>query len=94
MVDNVIISEHTNLLKWTGGFVTVATEFLDLEYGDMFCLIEYDISFGMKIPLILYEGRYYNCVDLECGELDYIPKDKKVSVYTQLCIKNKKYRKA
>lgn len=92
MIDNVIISEHTNLLKRTEGFV--AKEFLDLEYGDMFCIVDCDISFGMKIPLISHAGRFYNCVDLECGELDYIPEYEQVSVYTQLCIKNKKYREA
>lgn len=90
MTDNVIISEHTNLLKRTEGFVE--KEFLDLGYGDMFCIVDYDISFGMKTPLIVGLGVCYNCVDLECGELDYIPEHEKVNVYTQLCIKNKKYR--
>lgn len=94
MTDNVIISEYTNLLKRTEGFVVVTKEFLDLEYGDMFCFVGYDISFGMKIPLIVRLGGCYNCVDLECGELDYIPEHEQVSVYTQLCIKNKKYREA
>ena len=88
MIDNVIISEHTNLLKRTEGFV--AKEFLDLEYGDMFCFVDYDVPFGMKISLIVGLGCCYNCVDLECGELDYIPEHEKVNVYTQLCIKNKK----
>lgn len=92
MIDNVIMSEHTNLLKRTEGFVT--KEFLDLEHGDMFCFVDYDISFGMKIFLTFHEGRWYNCVDLECGELDYVPEHEKVSVYTQLCIKNKKYGEA
>ena len=92
MTDNRLILEYTKLLQRAGGFVAVEKEFLDLEYGDMFRLVDYDISFGMKVPLTFHEGRYYNCVDLECGELDYVPEDKYVGVYTQLCIKNKKYR--
>lgn len=89
MLDNVIISEYTNLLKQTEDFVT--KEFSDFEYGDMFCIVDYDISFGMKIPLIVRQGGCYNCVDLECGKLAYIIEDEKVIIYTQLCIKNKKY---
>lgn len=89
MTENVIISEHTNLLKQTEAFV--AKEFLDLEYGDMFCLEKYDVSFGMKIPLTFLEGRYYNCIDLEYGEFGYIPEYENVFIYTQLCIKTNKY---
>lgn len=91
MTDNRLISEHTKLLKRTAGFVAVEKEFLDLEYGDMFRLVDYDISFGMKIPLTFHEGRYYNCVDLEYGELGYIPEHESVCIYTQLCIKTDKY---
>lgn len=91
MTNNKLISEYTKLLKRTAGFVAVTKEFLDLEYGDMFCLVEYDISFGMKIPLTFHEGRYYNCVDLECGELGYIPECENVCIYTQLCIKTNEY---
>lgn len=89
MIDNVIISKHTNLLKRAEGFV--AKEFLDLEYGNMFCIVDYDISFGMKIPLTFHEGRCYNCIDLECGELGYVPEYESVCIYTQLCIKTNEY---
>lgn len=46
---------------------------------------------GMKISRIFNEERWYNCLDLECGELYYIPEHEKVCIYTQLCIKNHKY---
>ena len=90
MLGNKLILEHTKVYERNGINMT-AVYFGDLNIGDMFVSKTYDTAFGMKIPNGFYEGYDYNCVDLECGELYYIPENTKVGVYTQLCIKNYKY---
>lgn len=91
MVDNKPIKDYIKLLTYGNGFVPVTKEFIELENGDMFCSTQYDTLYGMKISRIFNEGRWYNCLDLECGELYYIPEHEKVCIYTQLCMKNHKY---
>lgn len=84
MIDNNIVLEHTKFLQHR-------LAFRDLEVGDMFCSEKSDTLIGIKISNVFHEGRDYNCIDLECGEVWYIPEHEEVAVYTQLCIKNNKY---
>jgi len=78
--------EHTKFLRMDGIHIT-PVRFDDLTLGDMFISTNYDTGIGIKIPNGFYEGYEYNCVDLECGELYYIPKDTQVGMYTQVCIR-------